>query len=200
MDAKDLIPVLGVAIGWFLSEASNYARLARENRNTVNKTITTLLEMRTVTNRANFLLEGGRDYYKESFSEAHRKRLMELHLQPLALDNHLKAVEELSAVNPILAVKLKDLLVSQNEFMKQNLTSIEAAPKLYEFMLSLFSVTYEKSSQKLKEMILRLALQQGVVTWAKYSFFFRFQEKKMENWGEHAGKIINDFIPDDESD
>ncbi len=199
MDAKDLIPLLGVAVGWLLSEASTHARLSRENRKTVNRTIATLLEMRRETKRAYFLLEGGRDYYKESFSEAHRKRLMELHLQPLSLEKHLKVAEELASINPILSINLNGLLVSQKAFMNQNLESIESAPELYEFMLSLFKIMYEKSSEKLKEMVLRLAFQQGPITWIRYAFFFQFQEMEMENWGEHAEKIAKDFIPFDEN-
>lgn len=199
MDAKDIIPLVGVVIGWLLSEASTHARLSRENRKTINKTITTLLQMRRETNRANFLLQGGQEYYKETFSETHRKHLMELHLQPLALEQHLKVAEELAGVNPILSVKLHSLLVSQKAFMSQNLKSLEAAPELYDFMLNLFTVLYEKSAEKLKEMILRLALQQGLITWARYAFFFRLQESEMENWGEHAEKIAKDFIPKEES-
>jgi len=199
MDAKDLIPLLGVAVGWLLSEASTHARLSRENRKTINRTIATLLEMRRETKRAYFLLEGGRDYYKESFSEAHRKQLMELHLQPLSLEKHLKVAEDLASINPILSINLNGLLVSQKAFMNQNLESIESAPELYEFMLSLFKIMYEKSSEKLKEMVLRLALQQGPITWIRYAFFFQFQEMEMENWGEHAEKIAKDFIPFDEN-
>jgi hypothetical protein len=199
MGATDIIPLVGVVIGWLLSEASTHARLSRENRKTINKTIATLLHMRRETNRANFLLQGGQKYYKKTFSEAHRKHLMELHLQPLALEQHLKVAEELSGVNPILSVKLHSLLVSQKAFMSQNLKSLEAAPELYEFMLSLFTVLYEKSAEKLKEMILCLALQQGLISWARYAFFFRFQELEMENWGEHAEKIAKDFIPKEEN-
>lgn len=198
MDTKDLIPLIGVAVGWMLSEASTHARISRENRKTINKTITTLLQMRRETKRANFLLQGGQEYYKENFSEAHRKHLMELHLQPLALEQHLKVAEELAGVNPLLSVKLHGLLVSQKAFMSQNLKAMEAAPELYEFMLSLFTVMYEKSAEKLKKMILRLALQQGPITWAKYVFFFRFQETEMEDWGEQADKIAKDFIPMEE--
>ncbi len=184
--------------GWLLSEASTHFSHSRENRKTINKTITALLEMRGETKRANCLLQGGRDYYKESFSEAHRKHLMELHLRPLALEKHLKVSEELAAVNPILSIKLNDILVSQKAFMSQNLKYIESAPELYEFMLSLFNVLYEKCAERLKEMILRLALQQGPVTWARYAFFFRFQETEMEKWAEHAENIAKDFIPTDE--
>lgn len=199
MDARDLVPLLGVVIGWLLSEISTFSRLSRENRKTTNKTITTLLEMRRETMRANFLLQGGKSYYSDGFSEAHRKRLMELHLQPLALEHHLKVTEELSEVSPLLSVQLHDMLVSQKAFMNQNLKSLEAAPEVYEFMLSLFEVIYENSAKKLKEMVMRLALQQGPVTWARYAFFFRFQEKEMENWGDHAGRIAKDFIPMDEN-
>ncbi|MGI2224115.1 hypothetical protein [Shewanella frigidimarina] len=198
MDIKDLIPLIGVAVGWMLSEASTHTRISRENRKTINKAITTLLQMRIEIKRAKFLLQGGQNYYKENFSETHRKHLMELHLQPLALEPHLKVAEELAGVNPLLSVKLHGLLVSQKAFMSQNLKAIEATPELYEFMLSLFNDLYEKSTEKLKEMILRLALQQSLFTWARYSFFFRFQETEMENWGEHADKIAKDFIPMEE--
>lgn len=199
MDTNDIIPLVGVAVGWLLSEASVYARISRENRKTINRTISTLLQMRREINMANFLLQGGQEYYKESFSEAHRKRLMESHLQPLALEQHLNVTEELAGINPIQAVKLYSLLVSQKSFMSQNLKSLEAAPELYDFMLSLFAVMYDKSSEKLKGMILRLALQQGLITWFRYAFFFRFQESEMENWGEHADRIAKNFLPKEDA-
>ncbi len=198
MEIKDVIPLVGVFVGWLLSTISTNAARSIENRKIINRTITTLMHMLRETKRAHSLLKGGRDYYKDDFTESERIRTMELHLQPISLEHHIKVAEELAGCNPILSVQLHDILISQKAFMNQNLKSVEAAPELYEYMLTLFDSVYEVSSVKLEKMILRLALQKGIVSWLRYQFFFRFQEKDMPNWGVMAGNIAKGFFPNED--
>jgi hypothetical protein len=198
MEAKILIPLIGVVVGWILSEASTVIRIHREERRTINRTITSLLELRNEIRRAHFLLKGGRELHEDNFTEAERKRLMETHLRPLDSNIHSKVVEELSGISPILAVKLRHMLDSQKAFLESELTSIEQTPDLYNLMLETFDLLYVKGSEKLRGIVIALALKQGVFTFIRIVWYFWRESSEQESWGGVAKSLVKKFNPENE--
>ncbi len=103
-----LLPLLGVAIGWLLSEAGFLIRARREQKNVLGKAILRLLQMREMTEAQLNRITLATEYLSRNrLSEENRGRLAEKDWDVAEfIESSNEILSDISAVDPFLSYQL----------------------------------------------------------------------------------------------
>jgi CRISPR/Cas system CSM-associated protein Csm2 small subunit len=198
--ATILGPIAGVLIGWFLNEFGQLAKLRREDRRTLGKALTILLDV---------------------YDSAARLRAIEKHLQgmtnlsPSSLrmfkdilrnlndiqGRYEETVNTLAASDPVGAYNLRSKVDSLNEvyrLRKDHLTKLAEGEKSEELIVAFkdFDQLHQHlQSDRLRAAVLKLARRHGWLTWVRVKRVIAatdFAESNITSWSkELANSYIN---------
>jgi hypothetical protein len=203
MELKALIPLLGVLVGWFLSEASVLMRSTREERTITNRVVAALLFLRHRSQRASFLIIGAQKFHGDGFSEKVRQHYLDTHMRPVTKDQYKELIADLSGVSPLLAIDVQEIVYSHIALFVQKMENLEKlSPEFWEANVEVFNEAYTASAKGLEKAILSLAWKLGVSDYVKYKWHFLWEDRKPKDWGDQASpakSIIDEIIKDKEA-
>jgi len=182
MELKDYLPLIGVGVGWLLSEGSAFGKRSIERKRTVGKAISVLyflcLEMIQLK-MAQERFKNTSDDIKEW--ERLRQRSFEKYTvqDPEFFKSLTATVDAIGEYYPIEAYNLREI-VNKYEFMKsKSLEKLTSSPALYMTTLSGYEAGFMAYQHKL-ELILRfLAFRQSKVIWFRIRLHFWRMRKQV---------------------
>lgn len=175
MDLKDLLPLLGIAIGWLLAEGSAYGKRTIERKRTVGKALSVLyfLFMEMVQ------LKIAQEQFKNITTDVKewerlRQRSFEKYTSQDvgALARLNTTADSLGEYYPIEAYKLREV-ISKYQFIKsKKLDSFTRSNELYVATLSGYELGYLANQYQLELLIRFLAFRQSKLLWIRIRFHF----------------------------
>ncbi len=175
MDIKDFLPLIGIAIGWFLAEGSAYGKRAIERRKTVGKTISVLyflflemVQLKTAQEKFKNLSSDVKEW------ERLRQRSFEKYtIQEAAFVERLNtAADSLGEYYPIEAYKLREVLNKYQFSKTKKLDVFTADAGLYLATLSNYELGYLAYQYQLEIIIRFLAFRQSKLLWVRIRYNF----------------------------
>jgi hypothetical protein len=193
MDLSYISPILGVIVGWILSELSLFARGARSQRQRLGRALTGLLVMRDRMS----LLYTTAEHFKDSMESWDDFNHMREHLNDRALDGWQKnkdlresTIDIVSEYDPLQAVKLKTLFDSYEFSLQTTLsTTLTTSREAYIMMLSAYEVTLKLSIDEIEKAIRNTARRRGIFPW----MMFLCQKKKQDKFARINRKFVYEF-------
>lgn len=218
MDLKELapyLPLIGVAVGWFLNELAGTFRVAREERQGLKAALPPLLllyfeqfrinEILTFFNRRmgddlenNFhaFQEKGADSIKvRSFLSEYMSHFEKMRKQNVALPEKSKedlsddlstALASLSKVAPMHAYRARKLFSEFTLFQELELPSPTEHHREYEQMLSLVLAVFRSDMGELKSLVKSLAFKAGLMQYIQILLLLNKEEKELSGGGAKA--------------
>lgn len=175
MDFKDFLPLIGIAIGWFLAEGSAYGKRAIERKRMVGKAISVLyflflemIQLKTAQEKLKNLSNDVKEW------ERLRQRSFETYtIQEAAFVERLNtAADSLGEYYPIEAYKLREVL-NKYQFVKtKKLDVFTADASLYMATLSTYELSHLAHQYQLELIIRFLAFRQSKVLWMRIHYNF----------------------------
>lgn len=175
MELKDLLPLLGIAIGWLLAEGSAFGKRAIERKRTVGKGLSVLyflfmemVQVKTAQERFKDLANDVKEW------ERLRQRSFEKYTsQDAAFVERVNATaDSLGEYYPIEAYKLREVLTKYQFVKNKKLDVFTASPKLYVATLSAYELGYMAHQYQLELIIRFLAFRQSKLLWARIRYQF----------------------------
>lgn len=197
--------LIGVAIGWLLSELSWHRRSNREERQLLSQALSALLFvyfdrvryrdiMRTVNERLGDKLEA---IYKEPPSDEGMQRIVNaikgvesarkiMGFDPETTtkrtqDSVAKAIQDISKVDAVLSLKVRQIIEDREFFSSTDMNPLLASPmeylQVYESMLS----AHDQYSEELKDVAVAVARKLGPISWLRVLREIRSDRKQYEN-------------------
>jgi hypothetical protein len=194
MELRDILPIIGVLIGWFLKELSDVLRHRSQERGDLGNAIVGLLQLDAELNRLTTLLQFQKN--RPISWEHYEKIRCETAERYLTRTDPGKAIEsaamELARHNPVQASLLLDIPNLLASFHKVSLQQIGAKPEDYVKLLSSLEVTLDLSETVLKKLVLKLCWLHGPVTWCRVKWMWSRRRSKLakENQ-EFVEKLIS---------
>lgn len=170
LDEKYLWPLVGVALGWFLSVVSTVVKDRAEERRKLGRLISKLLLVHdqiealiTATEKIKDQVDGWESY------EHMRKSMTERHfLEPAShVESLREAIDDLAETLPVEAVSLHAFLDMLLKNKKASLKTISKSESLYIRGISVYEAGMQLIQRDLSKRIHRLALRHGIRTYAR---------------------------------
>ncbi|MBB1426316.1 hypothetical protein H5181_07545 [Shewanella sp. SG44-2] len=180
MEFKDLLPIVGVALGWGLSELGGFIKFRATKARSVKQAIATLYKL----NFDMLQVKLAQEYYKNNSSdledwERGRNRSFEkyLNLPEAAIVKVNESITLISQEYPLLAFRL-DGAISQYMFIKnRNLNSFVDDKKVYMKMLTGFEVSQLGAQHIVEKIIFSLAFKVDLILWINLKLDMRKYKK-----------------------
>lgn len=184
-----ILPLVGVAIGWLLSEAASLLRARRERRKVVGKVILRLLEIREMVQEELRRIALAKEQIERTGIITPTIRRLLTHLNPWRINESLKDSDELlleiATVDPFLAFEVEILFASLVNLIPHAgayVVEWEKQEKLQKFWESTFvmseSVTFLTFSDSLSNIIRKLARKKSIPSLFRAWRYFRAEKKK----------------------
>ncbi|QTH70310.1 hypothetical protein [Pseudoalteromonas xiamenensis] len=180
MEFKELLPVIGVAIGWSLSEISSYLRGRGESLKSLGKAISNLYFLNMEMVQIKLAIEKHKNMSSDIKEwERYRQRAFKEYVSkdpefPVRLN---ASIDYISEQYPIEGFKLREL-VNKYEFMKnKSLEPFLENEKLYVTMLSGYEAGFMGYQYILERSIKSLAKRHSIIEWLKLEFHLRRMKK-----------------------
>src|SRR6266571_8571714 len=158
MEFRDLLPMIGVAIGWLLKEVSDVARYRGEERRELGNALVGLLQLDAELHRLTTFLDFQKN--REISWEQYERIRVETSQRYLNRTDPSKAIESaalaLSRRDPVRASHLRDIPYLLTSFARINLEPMGSKPEDYIKWLSSLEVSVDLSATILKKFILQL--------------------------------------------
>lgn len=173
MDLKDVLPLLGILVGWGLAEGSAFGKRSIERRRVIGRALSLLYflfhEMVQV--------KQAQEYAKNQSQDVHeweRTRQRAFAQYTVSSDEHsqklAKTADELGEYFPIEAYRLRQLLW-QYEFVKtRKLDLFAKRPKAYLAVLSSYEMSYLIYQYQLELLLRFLAFRQRKWLWLRLRY------------------------------
>jgi len=181
VETKDILPLIGVLIGWLLKELSDTLRHKSQQRVELGSALVGLMQLDAELSRLSTFLEfhKNRDISWEEYEKI-RRETAERYLKRT---DPVKAVEsaviQLARHDPTQASSLKDIPQLLTAFHQIGLQPISANTADYIKWLSTLEVIVQMSETVLKKLILRLAWLHGPLTWCRVKLQWRRQRSSL---------------------
>ena len=188
IDAKILIPFIGVILGWLLSSLTNLFKVKGEKRRILGKSISLLYH---ITSELRILIdhiEKIKDVTPKKDWEA--KRQVAIERYTLRNKDSLKQinmlVDNVSSISPFTGIKLKKLLEMYLFNREMKLDTSKQIESLYIYLLSIFEVSQDMTLMQLEKILIKLSFQ--------YSFILGIRVKmKLKREKKSAGSLSNNL-------
>lgn len=211
MELKELalyLPLIGVAVGWFLNELAGTFRVAREERQGLKAALPPLLLLYFEKYRINEILtffnrRMGDDFEKnfhafqesaadsitiEKFLSEYMAHFEEMRKQNVLLpdkskedlsDDLSKALVSLSKVAPVYAYRARKLFSEFTLFQELELPSPTEHHSEYMQTLSLVLAVFRSDMAKLKSLIKSIAFKAGLMQYIQILLLLSKEEKEL---------------------
>lgn len=185
-----ILGLIGVALGWGLGELSGAFDRSREEHRMIGRLLSTFMSLKTEMASSQAAIEGLKDLglSVEEF-EPLRQRYASRYLDdtPGLAEERAKALDDLAGLMPIEAQELRWTLRS---YTFQPNVSLKAFAKLdqtaYIKALSTIETSILVGRNRLDEIISRLALKHGLITWMRFKIRSRRIKKASPKLGEKS--------------
>lgn len=182
MNIKDLLPLVGVLVGWALKELSDYLRERGQDRKEVGRALMGLLQLNDELQRLKMYQEYRKD--RASGWEQYERFRVQTAKRYLARTDPAQSVQSaidvLAGHSPVDAVNVRDMAILLK--LSQNL-SLETVCKdddeAYVKWLSTLETAFDVSEHILRTFILKLAWSHGPVTWLKVRLSWRRKKNEL---------------------
>jgi hypothetical protein len=215
MEYQYLIPIVGVVLGWFLSQLTGMFSLAREDRRCRSAALPAMVDLYFQQYRINKILEfynlrlgdelkelcnatennkQNKKLYDEVFLqllssfEVNRQRTIDLpqELKESLFKSLTVATDSLSKVAPALAYRLSRLSSEFSLFQVIKFPEMNLEPtKYFETYENLLGI-FRADLQELRRLIIRTALGIGVFQLIEILLLVIKQEKELNNYSKEA--------------
>lgn len=182
MDLKDFLPLIGVAVGWFLNEAGAFAKRAIERKRAIGSAISILyflcLEM--------VQLKSVQESFKNMSTDVKEwERLRKRSFEKYTLNDteFLKKLEStvdaMAEYYPIEAYELREL-VAKYQFMKsKSLEAFVPIPEAYISVLSAYENGFLAYQFQLERILRFLAFRHSKSNWIRIRLRFWNMRRKV---------------------
>lgn len=181
LETKDILPLIGVLIGWLLKELSDTLRHRFQQRAELGSALVGLLQLDAELSRLSTFLEFHKN--RQISWEEYEKIRQETAERYLKRTDPVKAVEsaviQLARHDPTQASSLKDIPNLLTAFHQIGLQPISADAENYIKWLSTLEVIVQMSETILKKLILKLAWLHGPLTWCRVKLQWRRQRSSL---------------------
>jgi hypothetical protein len=170
LEFKELLPVIGVAIGWSLSEISSYLRGRGESLKHLGRAISNLyfLNMEMIQIKLAVEKYKNRSTNIEEWERYRQRAFKEYVSKDPEFNGRLnRSIDFVSESYPIEGFKLREI-VNKYEFMKgKSLDPFLKNQDLYVTMLSAYETGFMGYQYALEKSIRSLAKRHSIVEWLK---------------------------------
>lgn len=191
MNTEYIFPLIGVFIGWLLSELSQFFKERRENKRIAKRTVFFLIEIKLYLSfidpiiknilQTTSLKKDFNDILKEIFEN---KEYTSDYFEKLTSDS----ISNLSSLNPYLALSFKQLMTNSMKIMSKNFISQHLNP-LNKNVIQLINDGINLTITDIDDLIKKLSF--------RYNLFFWFCEKiktlKRKNKIDHWQNLFSKF-------
>lgn len=207
-DISVLTPILGVAVGWILSQISSSATARREDKRIRRSAIPAMVELYFQQYRINSILNyfnkklsesirglveifdennvpphQQKEYMQKLFSGFESTRQGNLDLPTKNKENIFSSIDDatknLSKVDPLKAYRLSRLANEFNLLMEIKLPKENLSTKEYLDTWSALLATFHDDIQSLRKLILRTSFNVGFLEFANFLLLIRQEEKNL---------------------
>lgn len=173
IDAKIIIPLIGVLLGWILGTITGFFKTRGENKKLLGKSISQLYyfiqELAIVMN----YLDKMKDKLDNEEYEVHRQKVIERHTlkNENSIGNINELIDNISSISPTLGIDLRHLLEGYISERKIKFNSSKSKKELYLLLLSMYEVHQDLTIIHMEKLLIKLAF--------RYNLFLGFKIKKM---------------------
>ena len=182
MEIRDILPVVGVAIGWFLSELSHYLRKRRDKFKNLGRAIATLYFIYIEMVQIKMAHENFKNISKDVKEwEGYRKRSFDKYANkdPAFATKIEDAIGYVAEYYPMEAYRLRETLNKYEFIKKKSLDKFTGNENLYIKMLSMYEVGFLGYQYILEKILLKLAFNHSINEWIKMRVDIRRMKKTM---------------------
>ena len=182
MEFKDLLPIFGVAVGWFLSEASAFGKRSMERRKAIGRSISVLYFLCLEMVQIKMAQERFKDMSQDVKQwERYRQRCFKEYTNqdpefPKRVESSVDAVAEFY---PIEAYHLREITTKYQFLKSKSLKPFTDNQDLYLAMLSGYEMGHIAYQHKLEHIVRFLAFQHSTITWLRMRLHFRRVRKQL---------------------
>ncbi len=185
MEFKDVLPILGVAIGWGLSELGGAIKARVARTRAIRKSITALYKL----NFEMLQIKMAQEFYKNnnpsSLAEWERGRQRSFEQYSDVTNGHkIKIDESISLISqeyPLLAFRLEEAINKYNFIRNRKLDSFVQKQEVYMKMLSGFELGQIASQHIVEKTIFKLAFKVDFLLWVQLKLDTRNFKKTVKN-------------------
>ncbi|WP_086482077.1 hypothetical protein [Oceanospirillum sanctuarii] len=196
MEIKDILPILGVALGWGLSELGGAIKARAARARAIRKSITALYKL----NFEMLQIKMAQEFYKNnnpsSLAEWERGRQRSFEQYSDVTDETKKNIDEavslISQEYPLIAFRLGEAINKYNFLRNRKLDSFVEKQEVYMKMLSGFELGQIASQHIVEKTIFKLAFKVDIVLWAQLKLDTKKFKKNVKN-GDlvHSSQIFS---------
>jgi hypothetical protein len=191
MELKDILPLIGVAAGWFLKEFSDGFKQRGEQRARVGKALTRLFQLHDEVRR----LKMHQAFIKDrpgswAEYEGFRVRAARRYLDQRGgvQETVQEAVDLVSSRWPFDAVDLGSVKVLLTWYYKMELSALASDPEKYVNALSSLEVGLDLADQLLRRLVLKLARLHSPITWIRVRLIWRRHQSPLAQKNREFGE------------
>jgi hypothetical protein len=170
VDFKDLLPLLGIVIGWGLAEGSAFGKRAIERRRVIGRAMSLVYFVFREMVQVKLAQEHAKNQNAD-VKEWERRRQHSFAEYTVGGDEHAKRLasiaDELGAYYPIEAYHLRHILFHYEFVKSKKLDAFTAQPIVYLALLGGYETGYLRHQYELELLLRFLAYRQSKVLWIR---------------------------------
>jgi hypothetical protein len=184
MDLKDFLPLIGVAVGWFLNEAGAFAKRAIERKRAIGKAIALLyflclemVQLKTVQESFKNMSTDVKEW------ERLRQRSFEKYTlnDPEFLKKLEATVDSIAEYYPIKAYELRELLAKYQFMKSKSLDVFTPVPETYISALSAYETGFLIYQFQLERLLRFLAFRHSKISWMQIRVHFWNMRRRVKS-------------------
>ena len=184
MEMKDLLPVIGVALGWGLSELGGFLKARSSRARSIKQAITTLYKLNFEMLQVRMSQENYKNLNPTSLEEWERgrQRAFEnyIDLSPNTLDKIKESILLISQEYPLIAFRLDRAISTYCLIKGKKLDSFVTNKEVYLKMLGGFETTQLGSQYIVEETIFKLAFKVDFLLWVQFKLDTKKYKKNIQ--------------------
>jgi hypothetical protein len=184
MNIEYILPLIGVFVGWLLSELSQLFKERRENKRIAKRTIFFLIEIKLYLSFLVPILKNilQTTSLKKDFSEIlkeifENKDYTSDYFEKLSSDS----ISNLSSLNPYLALNFKQLMANAKKILSKNFISQHLNP-LNKNGIQLINDGINLTLLDIDDLIRKLSFRYNIFFWFREKFKIFKGKNKIDHW------------------
>lgn len=173
MDIKDLLPLLGILIGWGLAEGSSFGKRDIERRRIIGRAMSLLYFVFNEMVQVKFAQERAKNLSTD-VKEWERSRQRSFAQYTVRSDEHAEKLastaDELGTYYPIEAFRLRHLLWHYEFIKSRKLDTFTEQPNVYLALLGGYETGYLLHQYQLELLLRFLAYRQSKLLWIRVRY------------------------------
>lgn len=184
MNTDYILPLIGVFVGWLLSELSQLFKERRENKRIAKRTIFFLIEIKLYLSFLVPILKNilQTTSLKKDFSEILKeifdnKEYTSDYFEKLSTDS----ISNLSSLNPYLALNFKQLMSNAKRILSKNFISQHLNP-LNKNGIQLINDGIDLTLSDVDDLIKKLSFRYNIFFWLREKLKLLKRKNKVDHW------------------